>query len=161
MLARPRPPVCLFYAGEKEADGPPIESNNSWDSDFAPQAETVGQLTRIPLTQPRPVTHNVAATDATATSERIEREGTCLLAPKTASSLYISRSEESLSLCASVPAGGLAGGAACVGAEEHIYNAFGHISLGSSATLTQSASLCAGSEGDEEVLKRKRKEQTN
>ena len=68
------------------------------------------------------------------------------MAPKTASSLYISRSEESLSLFASVPAGGLAGGAAGGGiggggAEEHIYNAFGHISLGSSATLTQSASL--------------------
>ena len=61
-------------------------------------------------------------------------------------SLYLSLGGEplSLSLSASVPAGGLAGGAAGVGgggAEEHIYNAFGHISLGSSATLTQSAGL--------------------
>ena len=79
-------------------------------------------------------------------------------------SLYLSlaRRRASLSLCASVPAGGLAGGAAGGvgdgGAEEHIYNAFGHISLGSSATLTQSASLFAG-DGEEEEEEEQRTNQ--
>ena len=74
-------------------------------------------------------------------------------------SLYLSlarrRASPSLCLCASVPAGGLAGGAAGGvgdggdGAEGHIYNAFGHISLGSSATVTQSASFSLRAAGKE------------
>ena len=64
-------------------------------------------------------------------------------------SLYLSLGGEPLSLsvpqclCASGRAGGGRGrgGGVSGGTEEHIYNAFGHISLGSSATLTQSATL--------------------